>query len=182
MAEGTARRPLPALIALLALTLLTALVWWRVLNRGGGSSHPSSCAGRTAAIVLPQPAAVSLSVYNSTTRTGLAKATAKVLTADGFKVLGWQNDPANQVIQGVAEIRYSLDQKTNATLVAYYFPGAKLVQYQAETESKLVVSLGTKFVKVTPQPDVRAALAQAHVSQAPSAHSSAAGPSPSPSC
>ena len=181
MAEGTARRPLPALIALLALTLLTALVWWRVLNRGG-SSHPSSCASRTAAVVLPQPASVSLSVYNSTSRSGLAKATAKVLTADGFKVLGWQNDPANQVIQGVGEIRYSLDQKNDATLVAYYFPGAKLVQYQAETESKLVVSLGTKFVKVASPPDVRNALAQAHVSQAPSAHSTSPVPSASPSC
>ena len=181
MAEGTARRPLPALIALLALTLLTALVWWRVLNRGG-SSHASSCPNRSAAVVLPQPSAVSLSVYNSTNRSGLAKATAKVLTADGFKVLGYQNDPANQVIQGVAEIRYSLDQKTNATLVAYYFPGAKLVQYQTETESKLVVSLGTKFTKVAPAQDVHAALTQAHVSQAPSGRSSSPVPSTSTSC
>ena len=181
MAEGRACRPLPALIALLALTLLTALVWWRVLNRGG-HSHSSSCPSRAAVVVLPQPASVSLSVYNSTNRSGLAKATAKVLTTDGFKVLGWQNDPANQVIQGVAEIRYSLDQKTNATLVAYYFPGAKLVQYQAETDSKLVVSLGTKFVKVASPQDVRSALDVARVSQAPSGHTVAPGPSPSASC
>jgi LytR cell envelope-related transcriptional attenuator len=181
MAEGTVRRPLPALIALLALTLLTALVWWRVLNRGG-SSHPTSCSGATAVVVLPQPSSVSLSVYNSTNRSGLAKAAAKVLTADGFKVLSWQNDPANQVIQGVAEIRYSLDQKTNATLVAYYFPGAKLVQYQAETESKLVVSLGTKFVKVTSPQDVRTALDQSHQSQAPSGQRSTPVPSSSASC
>ena len=33
MATSTARRPLPALAFLLALSLLTALVWWRVLHR-----------------------------------------------------------------------------------------------------------------------------------------------------
>jgi hypothetical protein len=181
MAERTARRPLPALIALLALTLLTALVWWRVLNRGGSSSA-HACPGQPTAVVLPQPSAVSLSVYNSTNRGGLAKATAKVLGKDGFKVITWQNDPANQVIQGIAEIRYSLDQKNSATLLAYYFPGAKLVQYQAETESKVVVSLGTKFTAVAPAASVQAKLSAAHVSQAPATRSSAAGPSPTSSC
>ena len=60
MAEGTVRRPLPALIALLALTLLTALVWWRVLHRGG-SSHPEFLCDRGPRwSLLPQPASVSL--------------------------------------------------------------------------------------------------------------------------
>jgi hypothetical protein len=180
MAEGTARRPWPALIALLALTLLTALVWWRVLNRGGASSA-KSCSNQAAAVVLPQPASVTLSVYNSTTRTGIAKAAAKVLSTDGFKVLGYENDPANQVIKGVGEIRYTLDQKNGATLLAYYFPGAKLVQYTAQTDSKLAVSLGTQFTKVTPATTVHTALAAAHVSQAP-VHSTSATPSPTNSC
>jgi hypothetical protein len=181
MAEGTARRPLPALIALLALTLLTALVWWRVLNRGGASSA-KSCSNQAAAVVLPQPASVTLSVYNSTNRTGIAKATAKILSTDGFKVLGYQNDPANQVIQGIGEIRYTLDQKNGATLLAYYFPGAKLVQYTAQTDSKLVVSLGTRFTKVATAATVHTALTGAQVSQAPTGSRTSATPSPTNSC
>src|SRR3982750_2962517 len=38
MASTLLRRPLPALIALFALLLLTALVWWRVLHRADESA------------------------------------------------------------------------------------------------------------------------------------------------
>src|SRR5581483_9430611 len=72
MAEGTTRRPLPALVCLLALTLLTALVWWRVLNRS--DSHASSthtCSSTAAVVVLPRPNGISVTVLNSTTRSQL---------------------------------------------------------------------------------------------------------------
>jgi hypothetical protein len=121
-------------------------------------------------------------VYNSTNRAGIAKSTAKTLQADGFKVLSVQNDPANQVIPGVAEIRYSLDQKNSATLLAYYFPTAKLVQYQGETESKVVVSLGTKFTAVAAKATVQKALTDAHVSQAPLRASATPTPSGTSTC
>jgi membrane protein implicated in regulation of membrane protease activity len=47
MAAAGARRPIPALIFLLLLALLTAIVWWRVLHRAEQTSTgrtSSSCA------------------------------------------------------------------------------------------------------------------------------------------
>ena len=43
MASTTVRRPLPALIALLALLLLTGIVWWRVINRNDAEDSSASC-------------------------------------------------------------------------------------------------------------------------------------------
>lgn len=168
MADGTRRRPLPALISLLALTLLTALVWWRVLSRhDGNTSAHNQCSAQSAPTILPQPGSVSLSVYNSTNRTGIAKTAASILSKDGFKVLGYQNDPANLLVPGVAEIRYSIDQKTAATLLSYYLPGAKLVALSATANSQLVVSLGSQYKAVATSTVAHDAITSAHVSQMP---------------
>jgi hypothetical protein len=176
MAEGTKRRPLPALICLLALTLLTALVWWRVLHRGtDNATAKNPCTSLSVPTVLPQPARVSVTVFNGTNRTGLAKTTAKVLSTDGFKIVLYGNDPGSLPIAGVAEIRFTADQKDGATLLSYYLPGAKMVALDASSDSKLVVSLGAKFKGVTSASAARAAMTSAHVSQA------AVGTSPSPS-
>ncbi|HLY33447.1 MAG TPA: hypothetical protein VKQ07_02840, partial [Jatrophihabitantaceae bacterium] len=67
MTEAPRRRPLPALICLAALTLLTALVWWRVLHRDSGSAKAApTCTPTATAQILPKPSAVTLSVLNST--------------------------------------------------------------------------------------------------------------------
>jgi|BarGraNGADG00212_1021973.scaffolds.fasta_scaffold55672_1 hypothetical protein len=169
MVDGTRRRPLPAVICLLALTLLTALVWWRVLNRSDGhATAKPSCTTQSPAL-LPQSAAVSLSVLNATNRTGIAKATAGTLSKDGFKVSGYANDLPNIKVPGVAEIRFSPDQHDAATLLSYYFPGAKMVPLDATVAPKLVVSLGATFKAVATTAAARQAMTAAHVSQSPSA-------------
>ena len=105
MAERQKRRPLPALICLLALTLLTALVWWRVLHRGADHAEAkSTCTPQVTQTALPRPATITVSVLNSTQRTGIAKGAAGVLTKRGFKVSGYGND--KPPIAGVAEIRF----------------------------------------------------------------------------
>ncbi len=181
MADGTRRRPLPALICLLALTLLTALVWWRVLHRGvSTASTKSPCTSQSTPTVLPQAASVTITVYNTTSRTGLAKTTAKVLGSDGFKVALFANDPAGLPVAGVAEIRYSADQKNGAALLSYYLPRAKLVALDASSDSKLVVALGANFTAVAPPSSAHAAMTSAHVSQA--APGPAQTPSPTSSC
>ncbi|MDT4936638.1 MAG: hypothetical protein QOG80_309 [Pseudonocardiales bacterium] len=162
MTEVHTRRPLPALICLLALTLLTALVWWRVLNRdSGGAQAKSSCTTQTTQTTLPPTSSVSLSVLNSTQRKGLAKATAATLGKLGFKINGYAND--SHPIAGVAEIRFGPDQKDAATLLGYYFPRSTLVPLPATSQGKVVVSLGSKYTAVTSAAKVKAALAAAHV-------------------
>src|SRR4051794_36805468 len=107
------RRPLPALVALLALTLLTALVWWRVLHRDSGTDKSTASCDKTKSTqtVLPRPASITVYVLNSTTRSGLAKTTASALTKRGFKISGYGNDTGKPVIPGVAEIRFGPDEK-----------------------------------------------------------------------
>ncbi len=66
---------------------------------------PTPCT--TAAPVVPlQPADVSLNVYNSTSRRGLAAAVAKTATQRGFKVKAVGNDPVKATITQAAQIRF----------------------------------------------------------------------------
>lgn len=166
------RRPLPALIALVALTLLTALVWWRVLNRDHHTSHSAaSCDHATSGqTVLPSPRTVTVFVLNSTNRAGLAKTTAAALSKSGFKVSGYGNDTGNPVIAGVAEIRFSTDQKNAATLLGFYITRSKLVPLPATSTQKLEISLGQQFKAVTADAAVTSAMKAANttVSAVPS--------------
>ncbi|TAM89340.1 MAG: LytR family transcriptional regulator [Jatrophihabitans sp.] len=177
-----ARRPWPTLVFLLALCLLAALVWWRVLNR---SDHPAAAAptctptptptGKT----LPAPASVTVQVVNSTTRQGIAAAVRQVLAGDGFQSAGPAvNDGAayggsDQALPGVAQIRSGPAGAGGAALLAYYFPGAAVVPV-ARTDATVVVALGDAYAAVRAQQDVTAALQANGITLAP-------GPAPSTS-
>ncbi|MDP9117749.1 MAG: LytR C-terminal domain-containing protein [Actinomycetota bacterium] len=179
MTEGRRRRPLPALICLLALTLLTALVWWRVLHRSDAPvAAKPTCAAPTSAPALPKPATVALTVLNATTRHGIAKATAATLTTDGFKINSFSNDTAK--VPGIAEIRFTPDEQGAATLLEYYFPGATQVPLTGSVDSRLVVSLGNAFQAVAAPAAVQAAIVATHGTPAPGATSTR--PAPSTAC
>jgi LytR cell envelope-related transcriptional attenuator len=169
MSSPTKRRPLPALLLLIALTVLTALVWWRVLHREDGQAAAGGkCpTPRSSAAVLPRPTSVAVSVLNSTTRIGLARTTATTLTSRGFKVVGYGNDNPKVHVAGVAEIRFGPAQKKDAALLAYYFRGAKLVPLTADPLDKVVVSLGAKFKTVSSNLSAVRAMTSAHVTLAP---------------
>ncbi|MEP7021613.1 MAG: LytR C-terminal domain-containing protein [Pseudonocardiales bacterium] len=169
MSSPTKRRPLPALILLIALTLLTSLVWWRVLHRGDGQAAAGGTCKPPGASesVLPRPATVQVSVLNSTTRAGIARSTATTLTKIGFKVAGYGNDSPKVHVAGVAEIRFGPNQTKDASLLAYYFPGAKLVPLAADPLDKVVVSLGRKFKSVATRASAQAHMSSDHVSLAP---------------
>jgi hypothetical protein len=169
MADVRTRRPLPALVFLAALTMLTALVWWRVIHRDGDqASANSSCPTQSTQNVLPRPSTVLVSVLNSTTRTGIAKSAAASLTKDGFKISGYGNDTGHAAIAATAEIRFGPDQHSAATLLGYYFPGAKLVPGESRADGTVVVSLGTAYKAVATAAAVKAAMAADHVTVAPS--------------
>ena len=182
MSEPRRRRPLPALVCLIALTLLTALVWWRVLNRNDGSAeakNKDSCSN-SQQTTLPYPSKVTVSVLNSTKRTGLAKTTAGRLTKLGFKISGYGNDTGHRQIAGVGEIRYTADQKLAAKLLTYYFPGATEVALTDEAAGKLVMSLGAKYTSIPAASSIRAAMTADGVKVQP--RTATAAPSPSPTC
>jgi LytR cell envelope-related transcriptional attenuator len=181
LASTLTRRPLPALIALLALLLLTALVWWRVMHRDDGHETATPCPTHTAVETLPAPARITVTVLNATKRNGIGANTRTALVTDGFNVpKPASNDNPKTKVPGVAEIRYGPTGKKGATLLSYYFPGARLVPTTGKTAT-VVVALGNKYVRVAAVSTVQAALKKANI-EVETATSTSTGPSPSHTC
>ncbi|HZE49587.1 MAG TPA: LytR C-terminal domain-containing protein [Jatrophihabitantaceae bacterium] len=181
MERVSARRPLPALIFLLGLSLLTALVWWRVIHRSdSGSPKAATTCQSTSSKVVPQPSGVSVNVLNSTDRLHLARTVATAMGKVGFHVTGYGNDDPNVVVNGVAEIRYGTKGAQSATLLSFYLPGATLVP-TTRTDSQVVVALGTKFKAVATTAQAKKTMASQKVTQLPAkAGHLAATPTPTP--
>ncbi|MFM6847720.1 MAG: LytR C-terminal domain-containing protein [Terrabacter sp.] len=73
------------------------------------------------------PQDVSLNVYNSTNRAGLAKTIASAAGDRGFKIKAVANDPKKARIKQVAQIRFGPDGAASARLVRAHVPGGVLV-------------------------------------------------------
>jgi hypothetical protein len=155
------------LVFLVALSLLSALVWWRVLNRHAGDAQAAkpSCAASSRPPApgkqLPNPASITVQVLNSTDRAGIAAAATTALQTDGFITVKQDNDTdaakygSHGLIAETAEIRYASAQAPAAKLLAYFFPGAKLVQRDGQNATVLV-ALGSAFQQVTATADAQA--------------------------
>lgn len=164
-APTTKRQHLPAAVFLVALVLLTALVWWRVITRDD-SEHTaasgdcsSSNASSSKPSTLPPPSSVTLSVLNSTDRDGLAGTVVTQLKKDGFTIPEKAaDDPSGKQIAGVAEIRYGAAGADGAALLSYYVPGATMVSTDSSGDT-VVLSLGAKYKALAAQKTVTAKLA-----------------------
>lgn len=106
---------------------------------------------------LPLPQKVRVNVYNATETSGLASKTARELTRRGFEVKEVANDPVGLPVEGVARIRYGPSSTQRAELLAYYVPGAELVEVQRKGP-KIDLAIGDQFIDIAPQTDVDAAL------------------------
>lgn len=168
----TVRRPLPALVFLLALTLLAALVWWRVLARDDGhaATQPTCTPSTTSSAPkqLPEQAAITVQVLNSTKRNGIATKAQRALVTDGFQApAAAANDSKaypgyHGEVKGVAEIRFGPAGAAGAKLMQYYFPGSTMVK-TAEKDATVLVSLGTKYHGVASTKHVAAKLKAAGI-------------------
>jgi hypothetical protein len=167
MAGASVRRPIPAVVFILLLSLLSAIVWYRVLNRSPASTpttKPSAtthaCAPKPAtttgaktkagakapvkakAIVWPKATAVHVSVLNGSERAGLAKSVATQLKSRGFVIGAITNDTVQNLV--VTQVRYGARAATAAKLVQLYLPGSRLVP-NAGTTTTVTVSLGSAY-------------------------------------
>jgi hypothetical protein len=186
-----------ALVVVLAIVLFgagVALAWF-LRGETGGAAEPGGtptpqCVSTTTipGVGMPKPGTVSINVYNSTDRTGLAAATAATLAKRGFVVGTIANDPLGKHIAASAELRHGSKGTKNAQLLKFYIAGAKLVT-DDRTDASVDVVLGEDFSKVRSPAAVEALLKKPVVTQtgpgcpsaSPKVTKSAAAPSGTPS-
>ena len=143
-------------MACVALLLLASVVYAASYVQGWvGTATPkvvaiASC-NRASSPVL-KPSGVTINVYNSTNRTGLAASAASSLQRQGFRVATIDNDPLGKTILGVGEIRTGQSGLEGAQLAALRLPGADLV-VDARMDASVDVVVGKAFrsMKVPPK-------------------------------
>ena len=162
MSTATRRRPLPALAFLLALSVLTGIVWWRVLHRPEPAdpvrtpvAGQPTCTPGAQPARLPTPRSVRVVVLNGSGRDLLASRTSGQLKSRGFTV---GTPGTTSPLGGVAEIRYGTAGRSGATLLGYHVPGAKLVP-ASRTDARITLVLGSGFRALAPAETVNKALA-----------------------
>jgi hypothetical protein len=166
MSTATRRRPLPALAFLLALSVLTGIVWWRVLHRpepAGSAGTPAvsqraTCTPAVNAIRLPTPASVTVVVLNGSGRDQLATKVSGQLKSRGFKTGTPLTAPTP--LSGVGEIQYGTAGRAGATLLGYHLPGAKLTPV-SRAGARINLVLGSGFRSLAPADSVKRAVASA---------------------
>lgn len=178
MPMRSARRPLPALIFLLALAVLAAIVWYRVVNRSDAQASKAASPGACAtASVLPPNSAVTVNVLNGTSKTGLAKTTLDGLVALGFKPGNVNNAPSP--LTQIATVTSGPTGASAAKLVSLYIPGSTLAT-DTRTDSSVTVTVGQQFTGLATAAAVKAAMSSAKLSQA--AVATAGSPTARPTC
>lgn len=181
------RRPLPAVVFIAALTVLTAIVWVRVLDRatGSGGSSDSACPTPkpTLPTVVPFAEDISVIVLNSTDRANLAAHTKAALQKNNFKVVAAANDEPSYgghgELDGVGEIRFGPAAAAAATVVHYYLPNATMVRTDSSS-STVILSLGKDFKKLPTRDQARALMKKHGVTR--TSRSPEPVPLPTPTC
>ena len=114
------------------------------------------------------PGAVTINVYNATSRGGLAASVAKSLRRQGFKVHTIANDPLGKNVAGIGEVRHGQPGAAGATLTALTLPGAAVV-LDDRTDSTVDIVLGDRFSAIT-------------LPKGASSKATTPAPAPTPSC
>ncbi|MBM6404502.1 LytR C-terminal domain-containing protein [Phycicoccus sp. CSK15P-2] len=99
-------------------------------------------------VLLPED--VTVDVFNSTKRNGLAASTAKAIEGRGFAIGKIANDPRDGKAPAVAEVRHGPAGEAQAKLVMTVMPeGTELVAVDRKGNG-VAVAVGTKFKNLAP--------------------------------
>lgn len=148
------RRRAVASMAFVFVLLLAAFLGALAFNQGWVGDRSPSANPEEACVPWdnpPPPKDVTVNVYNSTSRSGIARQVASDLARQKFRISDVRNDPLRKMVTEVAEIRYGAQTEAQAKVLAERFPGARLVADQS-TDGILDVALGDKFSKVANPP------------------------------
>jgi hypothetical protein len=165
------RRPrppwlLPVVVAVGAVVLLGLVLGLvRLIGAVTGddepaSAEPSSCATTmvTPADALPAANKIRVNVFNATATAGLAGKTAKELGARDYRVVRIANDPRDEKIEGVAQLRYGPKGEKSAQALLFLVPGAELVN-DGRTTRIVDLAMGDQFTGLADADEVTAAMA-----------------------
>jgi hypothetical protein len=142
-----------AITLLLTLLFLGGAFYWAwSYIRDGGTGEAGPNPGGTSTCSFADPRQVTVNVYNSTGRAGLAGAAAAQLTDEGFTVGDVANDPLERELPGFIELRYGLDGAAYAQAYKTYFQ-TRVSLFPVEREgTDLDVVLGDGFNTFDPPP------------------------------
>lgn len=141
------------LLALLVVVLIGGGLWaWRHYQGSwsGADPQPSACVSLDPDLITPDK--VTLNVYNSTTRTGLAASVAKDLKAQGFVIAQVANDPLSKQVAAPAEVRHGPAGKAHAALVMTAIGEGAVEVDDGRADTSVDVALGTAFSAIQPVP------------------------------
>lgn len=148
-----------AILLVILVALLAGAFYYaaQYFNRPSTPAASSGCpTGAVTAGAQSQPLGpgqITVNVYNATTRSGLAAATAKDVKARGYVVGQVANDPLKKKIQGPAEIRFGPNGKAGSELVAKLVEGAVPTQdTRGDASVDLVIGNGFKALVAAPPP------------------------------
>jgi hypothetical protein len=140
-----------ALVVLGTLVVLAAVAaGWAIAKDSESGNAGAACVKTTVPFDSAVPVAagrVRLNIYNATTQVGLANRVADELRARGFRVGQVGNDPLDETVSAVAQIRYGPQGAGAAQMLRAVFPGAepKLVE---RPDAGVDVVLGMRYERL----------------------------------
>jgi hypothetical protein len=170
--EGGPLRRIPMWVLVVAAALVGVLLIGAGLLLTNGSSSKvqqtpvaatPTCTPKapSASATKPPTQQITVNVYNSPDRVGLASETAGELDGRGFAVDKITNDPEKADITGTAVVRFVPGNRTAARWVAAQVPGATIVKVPAagHAGAKVDLVLGQGFDALATETDAKAAFA-----------------------
>lgn len=136
-ARLAARRALAVLLGIAVLVGAGVAAYWYLMKPDVASTStrcvtpsPGASAGASSATKPPSiaPEKVTVNVYNTTTRAGLAGRTASELRSRGFKVDKVGGDPKGSEVAGVAELRFGAKGAAKASTLNAHVGSTKSVR------------------------------------------------------
>lgn len=151
-AQRRARRRAAITLSVLCVALIVAFVIALGYNQGwigARSTAAPTNAAQTCSPVQPAPPRdVIVNVYNATDRNGLARAAAKALTEQGFRIASVTNDPLQKSIPGIGEVRWGSAGTEEARAVLLRVPGARSMQ-DTRADASVDLVLGESFTAIS---------------------------------
>ncbi|HYN30860.1 MAG TPA: LytR C-terminal domain-containing protein [Dermatophilaceae bacterium] len=144
-------------MTLLVVALALFLAFWYAFSyyRASNEERAAEAARPTCLPYDPKalvPAKVTVNVYNSTDRTGLAASTAKALERQGFVVDAIANDPLDRTVTAPAEVRHGPPGAKQAALVARTVGKGVTVRRDGRKDASVDLVVGTAFRALVPLP------------------------------